>query len=63
MPGSKVLMKIGRSMPKLIETLKELNLDDNVYAVENCGLENEKIYNSLDEFDENMGYFTIVVVK
>ena len=58
MPGSK-----GRSMPKLIETLKELNLEDNVYAVENCGLENEKIYNSLDEFDENMGYFTIVVVK
>ena len=63
MPGSKVLMKIGRSMPKLIETLHELNLEDNVYAVENCGLENEKIYNSLDEFDENMGYFTIVVVK
>ena len=46
-----------------IETLKELNLENNVYAVENCGLENEKIYNSLDEFDEKMGYFTIVVVK
>ena len=63
MPGSKVLMKIGKSMPKLIEVLKELNLEDNVYAVENCGLENEKIYNNLDEFDGNMGYFTIVVVK
>ena len=63
MPGSKVLMKIGKSMPKLIETLHELNLEDNVYAVENCGLENEKIYNSLDEFDGDMGYFTIVVVK
>ena len=63
MPGSKVLMKIGRSMPKLIEVLKELNLEDNVYAVENCGLENEKIYNNLDEFDGKMGYFTIVIVK
>ena len=63
MPGSKVLMKIGRSMPKLIEAVKELNLEDNVYAVENCGLENEKVYKGLDEFDENMGYFTIVVVK
>ena len=63
MPGSKVLMKIGKSMPKLIEVLKELNLEDNVYAVENCGLENEKIYNNLDEFDGNMGYFTIVIVK
>lgn len=63
MPGSKVLMKIGKSMPKLIETLKELGIEDNVYAVENCGLENEKIYKSLDEFDRKMGYFTIVVVK
>lgn len=63
MPGSKVLMKIGRSMPKLVEAVKELNLEDNVYAVENCGLENEKVYKGLDEFDENMGYFTIVVVK
>ena len=63
MQGSKVLMKIGKSMPKLIEVLKELNLEDNVYAVENCGLENEKIYNNLDEFDGKMGYFTIVIVK
>ena len=63
MPGSKVLMKIGKSMPKLIEVLKELNLEDNVYAVENCGLENERIYNNLDEFDSEMGYFTIVIVK
>ena len=63
MPGSKVLMKIGKSMPKLIEVLKELNLEDKVYAVENCGLENEKIYNNLDEFDGKMGYFTIVIVK
>ena len=63
LPGSKVFMKIGRSMPKLIEALKELNLEENVYAVENCGLENEKIYRGLDEFDSKMGYFTIVVVK
>ena len=63
MPGSKVFMKIGKSMPKLIETLKELDIEDNVYAVENCGLENQKVYSSLDEFDEKMGYFTIVVVK
>mgnify|MGYP002870178915 CR=1 FL=1 len=63
LPGTKVLMKIGRSMPKLIEVLGELGLEDNVYAVENCGLENEKIYKGLNEFDGEMGYFTIVVVK
>lgn len=62
MPGSKVFMKIGRSMPKLIEALQELNIE-NVYAVENCGLENEKVYKGLDEFNDEMGYFTIVIVK
>ena len=30
-----------------------------IYLIE----EIEKIYNNLDEFDGNMGYFTIVVVK
>ena len=63
LPGTKVLMKIGRSMPKLIKVLDELGLQDNVYAVENCGLENEKVYKGLDEFNGDMGYFTIVVVK
>ena len=63
LPGTKVLMKIGRSMPKLINVLDELGLEDNVYAVENCGLENEKVYKGLDEFNGDMGYFTIVVVK
>ena len=63
LPGTKVLMKIGRSMPKLIKVLDELGLEDNVYAVENCGLENEKVYKGLDEFNGDMGYFTIVVVK
>ena len=62
MPGSKVFMKIGRSMPKLIEALQELNIE-NVYAVENCGLENEKVYKGLDELNDEMGYFTIVIVK
>ena len=40
MPGSKVLMKIGRSMPKLIETLKELNLEPR-YETKTSPLHNE----------------------
>ncbi|WP_297981172.1 precorrin-2 C(20)-methyltransferase [uncultured Methanobrevibacter sp.] len=63
LPGTKVLMKIGRSMPELIETLKELNLEENVYAVENCGLENEEIYRGIEELENKMSYFTVVIVK
>lgn len=61
--GTKVFMKIGKSMPELIETLKELNLEDNVYSVQNCGLENEKVSKGLDGLNSKMGYFTIVIVK
>ncbi len=61
--GTKVFMKIGKSMPKLIESLKELNFENNVYSVQNCGLENEKISKGLKGLNSEMGYFTIVIVK
>ena len=34
----------------------------NFYAVENCGLDGEHIYNNIDEM-EHCGYFTVFVVK
>ena len=31
--------------------------------VENCGMENEKIYRKLDEIPEDAGYFSLLIVK
>ena len=31
--------------------------------VEKCGMDGEKIYNSLDEIDEEASYFSVLVVK
>ena len=35
----------------------------DVYMVENCGMENERIYQSASEIPENAGYLSIVIAK
>lgn len=60
--GAKIVMKTGKSMEKvkgLLEEQEELQ----IMAVENCGLQNEKIYRSLEEIEENAGYFTTILIK
>ncbi len=61
LPGTKVLMKASRKIKQVKEKL--LDMPDDVYMVENCGMENEKIYRSADEIDENAGYLSLVIVK
>lgn len=54
--GTKVLMKKARS------ALRILNGTD-IYAIENCGLKNQKIYTGIDSIPDNCGYFTVVISK
>lgn len=61
-PGNKVFMKAGRSLLELRDKLQERGRDQ-VNVVSNCGMENEKVYQSLTEIDENAGYFSIVITK
>ncbi|MCR1843041.1 precorrin-2 C(20)-methyltransferase [Murimonas intestini] len=61
LPGTKVLMKAGRQMGKVKEQLKEL--DASVVMVENCGMENEKVYRSAEEIPESAGYYSLIIVK
>ena len=60
--GTKVYMKSGKRLAELKKELLALK-ENNVYAVSNCGLPNEKHYYSAEELDEESGYLTIVVVK
>ena len=59
--GTKVFMKIGSKMDWLKEQLSGTN--DDVYMVENCGMENERVYDSAEELNETAGYYSIVIVK
>jgi precorrin-2/cobalt-factor-2 C20-methyltransferase len=31
--------------------------------VENCSMENEKLYRSLDEIPDDAGYFSLIIAK
>lgn len=59
--GTKVLMKAGR---QLLEVKKCLQAKDlNAVMIENCGMENERIYSGADNINENAGYYSIIIVK
>lgn len=63
MKGTKVLMKPGRAIGGVRELLKKRGLTENAVMVECCGMENERVYNDMNEIDGNSSYFSIVIVK
>lgn len=65
--GTKVYMKSGSKLGELKQALLEQERDkDNtfeVFAVSNCGMENEKVFIGLEELNPESGYLTVVIVK
>lgn len=61
MPGTKILMKSGRSMGTVKE--KILESGQPAWMAENCGMEKERIYENASDIPEDAGYFSIVIVK
>lgn len=60
--GNKVLMKSGKQLAQVIEMLKEKEMLDKAKMVECCFMENEKIYQTMDDVKES-SYFSVIVVK
>ena len=60
-PGNYVLMKSASRMHEVKEMLSHTDLE--VQAVENCSMDNEKIYRSLDDIPDDAGYFSLIVAK
>ncbi len=61
--GNKVYMKSGRSIVELRERLREKNMLPRTKMVVKATMEDEEIFGSLDDIDENTSYFSIVVVR
>lgn len=61
LPGTYVLMKSASRMREIRELLIESGRD--TVCVENCGMENEKIYRSAQEIPEDTGYFSLIISK
>ncbi|MBQ1311954.1 MAG: precorrin-2 C(20)-methyltransferase [Blautia sp.] len=61
LPGNYVLMKSGSHMKEVKELLRKSGR--SVSAVENCGMETEKVYHQLEEIPDETGYFSLIIVK
>ena len=61
LPGTKVLMKAGKKMKQVKEQMKILG--EEGMMIENCGMENEKIYRSVEEIPDDAGYYSLIIVK
>ncbi len=57
--GTKVIMKSGKAIKELKKKLE----GKDVKAVQNCGLPEEKICNSLEEIADDASYFTTLLIK
>ena len=60
-PGTYVLMKASSRMAETKELLR--NSKKEVFAVENCGMETEKIYRGVEEIPDDAGYLSLLIAK
>jgi len=60
-PGNYALMKSASKMPEVKKMLSESGFE--VFAAENCSMETEKLYKSVDEIPDDAGYFTLIIAK
>lgn len=61
--ANKVLMKAGRQLGALKDTLRQRGELEQASLVVNCGLPGERIEPSFADAEENAGYFSIVLLK
>jgi len=55
-------MKSGSKCSELIALLRKKGLALRTSVIENCGLDNERIFGSLDQVPDDLGYFTVFIV-
>lgn len=56
-----VLLKAGKCLPEIREKL--MHSTREVYCIENCGMEQEKIYKGIGEIPEQLGYYSLVLIR
>ena len=61
LPGTKVLMKSGKKMKQIRESI--LRSGQQAVMIENCGMPGEKIYSCAQEIPEAAGYYSLILVK
>ncbi len=60
--GSAVIMKLGRTFPKVVRALDQTNLLDNAYYVERATMEKQRILPVRDVNPAEVAYFSVIVI-
>lgn len=61
LPGTKVLMKVGKQMPQVKELIKKKGMQ--IKMVENCGMADERIVQSVADIPDDAGYYSLIMIK
>lgn len=61
LPGTKIIMKMGKNMAQVKQWIQDAGME--AHMVENCGMPTERIFHSVDEIDEQAGYYSLLIVK
>lgn len=59
--GTCILMKSGSRMKQVKEIIKKSGRD--AVMVENCGMEDEKVYSHVDEIPDTAGYYSLIIAR
>lgn len=62
-PANRIFMKAGRSLPALRDKLAARGLLAGASMVANCGMEGERVCPDWKDWEEDGGYFSVVLVK
>lgn len=62
LPGTKVLMKSGRSMPATAAALEHCGLAEESAMAADCGLPTQQLFPSMKDLPEKISYFATVIV-
>ncbi|MBR5635440.1 MAG: precorrin-2 C(20)-methyltransferase [Pseudobutyrivibrio sp.] len=65
LPGTKIIMKSGRNVAKIKERLLEMEQAEkiSVYAVVDCGMETEQIFNGAIMIPDDSKYMMTIIIK
>ena len=59
--GTKIFMKVGKKLPELKRRLQ--GRSEKVIMIENCGMENEAVYQGTECIPEEGGYYALLIMK
>ena len=61
LPGTKILMKAGKKISVVKQCVQQHH--EWIAMVENCGMENERLWTDAEKMPENPGYYTLMIAK